>query len=64
MKFLGLEDDSACHALQVILGFSYEDAKMTVAELVGAPYVNNKNKSKTLSRVRRERIGQKQADKA
>ncbi|CTQ61288.1 hypothetical protein [Roseibium album] len=64
MKFLGFEDDRACRALEVIFGFTYEDAKMTVGELLGAPYVSNEKKSKTLSRLFREKFGQKLADKS
>lgn len=64
MKFLGFEDNRAFRALEVVFGFAYEDAKMTVAELMGAPYVSNKNKSRTLNQVCRERSGQKQVDTA
>jgi|GEM_PF-3858989 len=61
LKFFGF-DDGRCHdALRIIFGFEYEDAKMTIGELIGNAYVHvhDENKSKTLGRLGYERAGQR-----
>lgn len=64
LKFLGLEDGTVEKALEVIQGFTYEDSKMIVAELVGGPFVHNCHKSKTLGRLGRNETDPRQTDRA
>ena len=57
LKFLGFEDCTVEKALEIIQGFTYEDSKMIVGELVGEPMVFNSHKSKTLRRLATDKTG-------